>query len=133
MFTAETNCTEGEIRLIGTAGNYDGDVIICHLNVWGHICGNMWDNYDGMVACRQLGLRFVAVTSRYYYNHGQGRDLFLVGNLNCTGSEMRLTDCDDNVFGRYSCQDNKAGLVCDGKLMYFVRQSVLCIFMFLGP
>jgi len=123
FFTAESNCTEGEIRLIGTAGNYDGDVIICHRNVWGYICSNMWDNNDGMVACHQLGLEFVAVTSRYYYNHGQGRDLFLVGSLNCTGSERRLTDCDDNIFGTYDCRYRKAGVVCDGKQFYII----LCI------
>jgi len=131
FFIAEANCTEGEIRLVGTAGGYDGDVIICHLNVWGLICGNMWDNNDGMVACRQLGLEFFSVTSRSHYHDGKERDLFLVGNLSCTGSEKRLTDCDNNIFGTYSCQDRKAGLICDGKQFYaFVRQLYFVSEMF---
>jgi len=112
-FTAEINCTEGDIRLIGTVGHYNGDVIICHQNVWGYICGEMWDSNDGMVACHQLGFEFDSVTSNY--NTRQERLINLVSNLNCSGSERRLTDCDSNIFGLNSCPSRKAGLVCVGK------------------
>jgi len=69
-----------------------------------------------MVACRQLGLEFVRITSSSYYHSEQGKDLYLVYNLNCTGSEGQLTDCDDDIFDKNSCSYRKAGLVCDGKL-----------------
>ena len=58
-----SNCTDGEIRLVGGSKSYEGRVEICVNNVWGTICyGNSrysyrdyWGQSDGMVVCRQLG------------------------------------------------------------------------------
>ena len=30
-------------------------VLVCFSGVWGSICADHWDIYDGKVACRQLG------------------------------------------------------------------------------
>ena len=49
-------CTEGEVRLSGlTASELQGNVEICHDNVWGGVCDDRWWNPDARVVCRQLG------------------------------------------------------------------------------
>lgn len=49
-------CTEGEVRLTGlTASDLQGNVEICHDNVWGGVCDDRWWNPDARVVCRQLG------------------------------------------------------------------------------
>lgn len=61
--TISSNCTDGDIRLVGGSTVYEGRVEFCVNNVWGTICyGNSrysyrdyWGQTDGMVVCRQLG------------------------------------------------------------------------------
>ena len=50
-----SNCTQGDLRLVGGSGNYEGNLQVCHNNVWGWVCHDSWDNSDAIVACRQMG------------------------------------------------------------------------------
>ena len=49
-----SNCTDGDVRLIGSVTN-EGRVEICYHNQWGTVCDNSWDNFDARVVCNQLG------------------------------------------------------------------------------
>ena len=49
-------CTERDVRLVGGATYFEGRVEICLNNEWGTICGQMWNNTDAGVVCRQLRL-----------------------------------------------------------------------------
>jgi len=109
-----TDCNEGNIRLVNGADNFEGRVEICHDKQWGTVCHNSWSPNDGIVACRQLGLSYVSVTTSAYY--GQGRGQIWLENLSCTGSEAQLTNCSHNGFGSHDCGHHEdAGLVCNSK------------------
>jgi deleted-in-malignant-brain-tumors protein 1 len=49
-------CTQAAIRLQGGSTSTEGRVEICSNNMWGTVCGDLWDNTDARVACAQLGL-----------------------------------------------------------------------------
>jgi len=111
IFTDITTCTEGNIRLVGGVDDAKGQVEICHNSEWGTVCDDSWNYIDGMVACRQLGLSFKAVTIDQ--SNGQGTRQTWTGNLSCTGSETRLIDCIQNEFVSSNCSRGKeAGLAC---------------------
>ena len=50
-----TNCSNGDIRLVGGADELEGRVEVCYDNRWGTVCSNYWDTTDANVACGQLG------------------------------------------------------------------------------
>ena len=48
------DCTEGDVRLVGGAHNFQGTVQICLDNVWCLVAQQGWDDNDARVVCRQL-------------------------------------------------------------------------------
>ena len=55
----QSNCSDGDVRLVGGSNEYEGRVEICINQVWGTICSgssyNRWEVADGRVVCKQLG------------------------------------------------------------------------------
>ena len=49
------DCKDGEVRLVGGNGNYEGTVEICFNNLWGLVSESGWSTTDAEVTCRQLG------------------------------------------------------------------------------
>ena len=54
-----TNCTNGDIRLVGGANQLEGRVEVCYDNLWGTVC-DYYNSFhptssDAEVACGQLG------------------------------------------------------------------------------
>ena len=54
--TAYAACNDNDIRLVEGRNSLEGRVEVCYQRQWGTVCDDSWDNSDGMVACRQLGL-----------------------------------------------------------------------------
>ena len=52
---ADTNCTNGDIRLADGDNEYQGRVEVCLHGNWGTVCDDGWDNRDAGVVCNQLG------------------------------------------------------------------------------
>ena len=86
---------------------------MCHNNIWGTVCDDLWGTPDGIVACRQLGMRFVSAVRSALFGEGTGP--IWLDNLLCTGSESRLIDCAHNGLGAHNCvHQEDAGLICEG-------------------
>ena len=59
---SRSNCSTGDVRLVGGENEYEGTVEVCINQVWGSVCRgrsgyyyNYWDVRDGQVLCGQLG------------------------------------------------------------------------------
>lgn len=54
-----SDCSDGELRLIGRTASNEGQVEVCINQVWGGVCyssgSHAWGVEESMVACRQLG------------------------------------------------------------------------------
>ena len=51
------DCTNGDIRLLGSSSSNEGTIEMCVNHAWGTICDDNWDARDGNVACAQLGFQ----------------------------------------------------------------------------
>ena len=50
-----SNCSDGEVRLVGGTSDNEGRVEVCYGHTWGTICDNGWSRHDANIVCRQLG------------------------------------------------------------------------------
>ena len=80
--------------------------------VWGTICSIGWDLIDAQVMCRQLGYPATGEHADYnYYYDGP----FWLANVECTGNELYITDCNNTGYDRYQRSDERCysvGLQC---------------------
>ena len=105
---------DGELRLQGdTLG--EGRVEVYHDGEWGAVCDDFWGLADAKVACRQLG--YPGATAALRELSGPTDIPIWLDNMNCSGSESRLADCDSSGWGphnpRYcSTVGEHAGVEC---------------------
>jgi len=91
----------------------EGRVEILWNNRWSTICDNGWDDNDAIVVCKQLGYSGGSARSGAYFGEGTGS--ILLNNVNCSGNESSIFECDN----RYKVNDcghhQDAGVVCIGR------------------
>ena len=50
-----SNCTDNDIRLVGSGLESQGRLDVCINGVWGSVCDDGWTDVNAIVVCRQLG------------------------------------------------------------------------------
>nr|CAB38028.1 scavenger receptor tyrosine kinase [Geodia cydonium] len=92
------SCRDGDIRVedgtVGTVDSVSGNIEVCYTGLWGTVCATVWDETNGLVACRQLGYAELEVTEKRPLMGDEARLQSLLSGVNCSGSEERLADCD---------------------------------------
>lgn len=53
--TVPSNCSTGEVRLVGTEEGDKGRLEVCVNGAWGTVCGDGFDSYEAIVTCHSLG------------------------------------------------------------------------------
>ena len=109
-----SDCSDGDVRLVGGDIPEEGRVEFCHNDDWGTVCDDSWDDGDASVVCRQLGLsspeRALAF-SRARFGEGFG-PIFLY-EVRCAGTESRLADCPSDGINHLDCSHSEdAGVSC---------------------
>lgn len=87
----------------------EGFLEVFRMGTWGRICSDGWDPEDGDVACRQLGFAGAEMVQPPTLNYATLRDVttnimrIWLDEVNCTGNEERLADCDHAPWGKHDC------------------------------
>ena len=55
LSTRESDCSTGDLRLVGGSSPLSGTVELCINNAWGTICDSEFSSQDAEVICRQIG------------------------------------------------------------------------------
>lgn len=109
---------EGDIRLVGGPHGMEGRLQIYHSGAWGEVCDDYFDGYYGTsyygysttTVCQQLGYRGGTFLSTY----DPPSDVFVLDDVNCTGSERRIDACPHLAWGSENCYTTEgAGFRCD--------------------
>ena len=127
-------CDETDIRLVNDKTPDRGVVEICLNGVWGSVCHNNWDLRDAAVVCRQLGydgreshlIEFPSTSHPLPPSIPGSAPLssfnllsasYHLGDVNCSGTEERLSECSHSKVGVTNCMNinEGAGVQCKCK------------------
>ncbi|XP_078586198.1 scavenger receptor cysteine-rich domain-containing protein DMBT1-like [Branchiostoma floridae x Branchiostoma japonicum] len=99
-------------RLVGGQNASEGRVEVRPGNGdWGTVCDDGFDDRDAQVVCRQLGYRNGVARVGGVFPDGTAN--IWLDNLNCTGNESSVGDCEINRWGDHDCTHKEdAGVVC---------------------
>ena len=58
--TEYSNCSDGDVRLVGGSNPLEGRVEVCINRAWGTICDNGFSDRDATVVCNQLQYPYIS-------------------------------------------------------------------------
>jgi cysteine-rich repeat protein len=108
---------EGDVRLVGGPSGMEGRLQIFHAGAWGEVCDDYFDGnygssyfgYSTTTVCQQMGYAGGAFLSTY----DAPSDTFILDDVNCTGTERRISDCPRRAYGMEDCSRTEgAGFQC---------------------
>ncbi|XP_036932075.1 deleted in malignant brain tumors 1 protein isoform X10 [Acanthopagrus latus] len=103
------------VRLAGSGSTQcSGRVEIIYSGIWGTVCGDGWDLNDAQVVCREVNCG-TAVQAHQSAVFGQGTGQIWLDDVNCSGSESRLSQCSHSGYGTHNCGHHQdASVICSG-------------------
>ncbi|KAI6658615.1 Scavenger receptor cysteine-rich protein type 12 isoform X1 [Oopsacas minuta] len=114
---------EGDLRLVGGVGPFEGRVEYYHAGEWGSVCDDRWDIADATVVCRQLGYPYAALVVSNG-NYGQSPGNIWLDEVACNGTENRLSECPGSPVGEHNCLHwEDAGVVCSNDFQLRIVNS----------
>ncbi|XP_033115377.1 soluble scavenger receptor cysteine-rich domain-containing protein SSC5D-like [Anneissia japonica] len=90
------------VRLADGSTIYEGRLEIYYNGEWGTVCDDRWDYNDALVVCRELGYGYPVQTLTYAYQGNAYQSIFL-DEVDCSGSESRLSSCSYPTIGDHDC------------------------------
>ena len=131
--TSQSECSSGDLRLVGGERESEGRVEICVGGFWGTVCDSGWDQREALVVCRQSGygarghhrktiffltiLCYICVCftagatylTGAYYGEGSGP---VLSYLRCfTGRESNVSECNMGRVGAVNCHHGRDAAV----------------------
>ncbi|XP_030053424.1 deleted in malignant brain tumors 1 protein isoform X2 [Microcaecilia unicolor] len=107
----DAGVTCSDVRLTGGPNQCAGQVEVAHDGQWTTVCGRTWDFHDATVACKELGCGNAVSLGSGDYGHNAGNIWLL--DVNCRGTESRLSDCETTTVDKQSCSYvGKDGIMC---------------------
>jgi len=94
-----------EVRLVGNSGS-KGRLEVYHNGAWGTVCDSGFTDAAARVACYSLGYGHTEYgrSGQFVNNqYGAGSGRIWLNNVQCHGSELHITECPHNGWGRHNC------------------------------
>lgn len=92
-------------------GSVLGRVEVWNEGEWGTVCDDGFGDEDASVFCRSIGYGARGAHGLQEFGGGQGQ--IWMDNLNCSGGEDFLGDCEFNGWGQHNCMHTEdAGVHC---------------------
>ncbi|XP_035511505.1 deleted in malignant brain tumors 1 protein-like [Morone saxatilis] len=115
LLTSPSHTAGVQIRLAGSGSTRcSGRVEVYYNDTWGTICDDNWDFNNAKVVCRELGCD-TAPSAPQSARFGEGTGPIWLDNVDCSGGERSLSECQHGGFGRHDCGHHEdAGVVCSG-------------------
>uniref|UniRef100_A0ACB8EVV8 Uncharacterized protein n=1 Tax=Sphaerodactylus townsendi TaxID=933632 RepID=A0ACB8EVV8_9SAUR len=105
-----------EMRLINGSSRCSGRVEVFHLGQYGTVCDDNWDINEARVVCRNLDCG-TAIAAPHGARFGPGEDPIWLDDLECSGTELALTECKARPWGTSDCGHGEdAGVICSDDL-----------------
>jgi len=108
-----TTGTAVRVRLVGGVSPKEGRLEVHHNGAWGTVCGHYFGFTDAAarVVCYMLGYGHVG--QYLFYRYGAGSGQIWLENVQCSGTETSIGDCQHSGWGSYRCRhDNDISVSC---------------------
>ena len=106
------NELDGDIRLANGTTSSSGRLEVYHNGTWGTVCNDaQYNNNMANVVCRMQG--FSSGQVKVDTEFGEGTGPIWMDNVDCSGNETSLSDCQHQGWGVNNCDHfEDVGVVC---------------------